>query len=631
MKRGMLGVVVLALAGCGGGGGGSSDTGGRDFPDGQDLPPGEVAMDPGGSDGIAPEDVPGTDQTTGKARRIEFLVDVLFPQPVPASQRYTIRVRVLDNATNQGVRAAVVSFRIVRCEELAGEEILEYDGTLETTAALTDENGRADGVFLAGESTELLYTIQVETEDADPVQIRLVVRAMDCAKILARADFAGSVSPGASMRVTVLPGDRTCDSLQVGNLPNPVAQEVGSDFQNGVEIPCVAPGQTFTLFVEAQEICPFAAGCMEGVQSGAKDEVTEVTVPLTGVSVSLAGTFDASHSWNLQDAFPDCAVPVQECPGDLSTAQFPVRVCCFLDSVERLFRSDGEALVQGLLAVAGALMTGHEAEFEVAVRESVSARVTGRHPAWAADYATVGPKALQAVRRITVSSTMKLDATPTEGQYATVETFQAYGLYWKTGCDPTDPQYYLCGKLSYGMDRFGGLAYTPAIPRADLTIRLDTGNRILLDDHEVQMNPGRLLAFVVNDIAARAMTGGTIRDGIYKDGQATDVPSAFRLTVNCDDLVDDLLPRIQGWYDGGREGLRLLCTQGVSEALKPYSTRLTAVTDPVSLRWSGAATWSDQDCNLTGDRFFEGSQQGTLLTPVGDSIPLTGAFTANRK
>jgi len=429
----------------------------------------------------------------------------------------------------------------------------------------------------------------------------------------------------------VLPGDRTCETLEVGNLPNPVAQEVGSDFENGVEIPCVALDQTWTLFVEAQEICPFAAGCLEGVQSRGKDEVTEATVSLTGVSASLAGTFDASHSWTLQEAFPDCASPVQGCQGPLDAADFPRRVCCFLESVERLFRSDGEALIQGLLTVGADAVAGHEAEFETAVRASVADRVSGRLPDWAPDYATVGPKALQAVRRITVSSTMQLEATPTEGVYATTETFQAYGLYWKTGCDPSDPQYYLCGKLSYGMDRFGGLAYTPAIPKANMTVRLGEGNRLLVDDHEVQMNPGRLLAFVVNDIAARALTGGAIRDGIYKDGQATDVPSAFRLTVNCDDLADDLWSRVQGWFGGGRQGLQSMCTQAVSEALKPYSANLTAVTAPMSLRWSATASWSDQNCDLTGDRFSEGSQEGTLLPPAGEPIPLTGAFTANRR
>lgn len=628
MRRAMWGVWLAVALGCGGGTGGSSDPGAPDVPQGQDLPRVDVQMDPGGPDGTVPEDVAGSDTSSGPGRRIEFLVDVMFPQAVPASQAYTIRVRVVDNATNQGVRAAVVQFRIVKCEELAGEEILEYDGSLTTSAAITDENGRADGVFQAGESTELVYTVQVETDDANPATIQLVVRAMDCAKLLVKGGWAGSLSPAASLRVTVLPGDRTCDTLEVGNLPNPVAQEVGSDFQNGVEVPCVPLNQTFTVFVEAREVCPFAAGCLEGVASLGKDEVTEATVPLAGVSASLAGSFDVSHNWKFQEAFPACESPVQGCGG---SQDFPRRACCFLESIERLFRSDGEAVVQGMIAAAAGSIAGHEGDFETAVRASVAAQVTSKLPPWAADYATVGPKALQAVRSVNVTSTMKLEAGATEGTYDGSETWKAYLLYWKTGCDPQDPQYYLCGKLTYGMDRFGGLAYSPAIPKSTMTVRRGEGNLLEVADHEVQMNPGRLLVFVASDIAARALTGGTIRDGIYKDGQATDVPSAFRLTVNCDDLAADLWPRVQGWYGGGQAGLKTLCTQGVTEALKPFHEALSAVTATSTLRWTGTATWSDQNCDLTGDRFSEGSETGTLNAPGGDPIALTGAFTANRQ
>jgi hypothetical protein len=164
-----------------------------------------------------------------------------------------------------------------------------------------------------------------------------------------------------------------------------------------------------------------------------------------------------------------------------------------------------------------------------------------------------------------------------------------------------------------------------------MTVRRGEGNLLSVDEHEVQMNPGRLLVFVASDIAARALTGGTIRDGIYKDGQATDVPSAFRLTVNCDDLAGDLWPRVQGWYGGGLAGLKTLCTQGIDEALRPFHDALSAVTASFGLRWSGTATWSDQNCDLTGDRRSEGVETGTLNAPGGDPIALTGAFTANRQ
>jgi hypothetical protein len=131
-------------------------------------------------------------------------------------------------------------------------------------------------------------------------------------------------------------------------------------------------------------------------------------------------------------------------------------------------------------------------------------------------------------------------------------------------------------------------------------------------------------------VGTRALTGGTIRDGIYKDGDAANVPAAFRLWADCAAVATDLAPRVSSWYAGGQAGLKTLCDAAVSGAMAGYDQALTAVTATQSVRLAGAGTWTDTNCDLSADRFANGVYTGTFVPPAGDPIAVTGSFSAQR-
>ncbi len=632
-------MVPLLCVACGGGGG--KDDPGTDVVDAieaisVDLPsetaPEEVATPDAEEDSSVP------DTFAGSTRRIEFLVDVSLPIAVNPKMAYTIRAKLVDKETGAGVPNVSVSFKIVKVTEgPGGEEILEYDGALTTSAAITDGNGRVDGVFQAAESTGLLYKIELAAKDSDPARMDIMVTAMDCAKIDVGVTYDGSLSAAASFLVTVLSPDAKCADLVAGDLPNPVDETVGTDFTVPAQVACVPPNSTFTVFVTAKEACPFASGCVEGVATQGKDSVAAVTVPLAGVDVTMDGTYTGVHKFQLTDVLPaDCAgvVEASACASP-NALPFNQLACCYLGAIESFFRTDAAGFAAAMKARAAAwsgtkVPAGQEAAFDAAVDSTMTDYLSTKTPDWVASYAAVSKWVLQAVRTVNLASTLTLQPEDPDGIVQGTTKWSAYTIYWKLGCEGS-PDYANCGKTTYANDRFGGLAYTPTIAQSGFGLARTTGNLFSIAAHTVAMNPGRLLAFVANDIAANALSGGVIRDGIYKDGLAKNVTEAAGVWVACADVAASLKTRAGASFNGTEADLQSMCQQSLEGLLAPIGTLLTSVARNASLEISGTGSWTDTNCDLKTDRFQEGAYAGTFQPPSGEPVAITGSFSANRK
>jgi hypothetical protein len=632
----VLAFASMAWLACGSSSGGS-DTSSQDVPLNPDIPIADITYDQPGDDVPPADDVVVDPDAVASTRRIEFLVDTSLPIQIGAKQPYTIRGKVVDATTGEGVPNVSVAFKIVKCTEgLGGAELLDYDSAMTTAASITEPNGRVDGVFLAGESVGLVYTVELTAKDIPAARVDLMVANMDCAKVKVAMTYAGNLSPAASYLITVLPPEHKCADLTAGDLPNPVAEAAGSDFVVGGEVPCVQPNATFTVVVTAKEACPFAFGCVENVATPAKDGTVETAVDLAGVDVSLDGAYTGTHNFKLTDAFPDCTglTTAGECaaPAGLS---FGKVACCYLGAIEGFFQTDAAGFATAMKGGAaswsgGKIPAGRESDFNQAVDSAMATFLAANTPAWVAQYAAVSKGALPAVRQVNLTSTLTLQAATPEGDYPATEAWTAYTLYWKVGCDPADPLYYQCGKATYAMGSFGGVGYTPVISPSTLTVARGAGNLFNVGEHTIAMNPGRLLAFIVNDLAANALTGGKIRDGIFKDGAAKNVLEAADLWIACPTIAASLFGSISTWFTGTQADLQTLCATSVDGLLAPVTVLQTAVTQTSSLKVTGSGSWTDTNCDLKTDRFQSGAYAGTFQPASGDPVAITGSLSATR-
>lgn len=456
-----------------------------------------------------------------------------------------------------------------------------------------------------------------------------------CTRVNVTLNNIGSPPPAASYVVSVLSSDFKCKDLLAGNLPSSITEISGADFLSGIEVPCVPPKTTYTVFVIAQETCPFAIGCVDEVIAPARDTVVNVRVDLRDVDVSLDGDYTGVHSFRLTDVFPNCTglTTPQECAAP-DGLPFGKAACCYLGAIKDFFNTDAGGFASPMKAgavswIGGNIPLGKKADFDSAVDATMTQFLAANTPAWVAQYAAVDKGALPAVRQLNLSSTLTLQASTGNGEYPAAQVWNAYTIYWKIGCDPSDPLFFQCGRATYRMDQFGG-GYSPVISPSSLTIKRRSGSLLELSEHSIAMNPGRLLAFVVNDVAANALTGGTITDGIFEGGAAENIGEAADIWIDCPTIATMLYGSISSWFTGTQQDIQTLCNTSVDALLVPVNALQTVVTTPSSLKVSGSGSWTDVNCDLKSDQFQSGEYTGIFQPTFGDAVGITGSFTAHR-
>lgn len=634
MRTLLVSLAALALvAGCGSGASNGKDTGSDPgSPDVQltDLG-GDTALpeDPGTE--AAPGDVPVGDTAEGKV--VKFSIDSLIPQQVPVNQKYTLEARVTDAATGAPVPYVGVSFAISRVEDLNGEEILESDGLLAPGYAAADQDGYARSTFTAGVADGLIYTIDATTEGAAaPAQMRLVVIQMDCACVETTFQFEGSIPSGATLKVYAYPSDVKCADLTSGGaLPSPSFQAESTDTAAPVKLECVLGSKAYTLLATARTGCPVAVGCLENVQVGAAGgECAKPAVGLAGVKQQWPGAYDATTSLDFSAAFADCAGTDVAACATPTGMPFPQQACCYVAQVEALFQTPVASVADAFAAQARATIPSLVSEADATKLKDAALATLGavQAPAWVATVPGMGARMIQACRKVTAQSTITLEQGASDTALAATEKWNGYTVYWKAGCDPADPEYFKCGKLSLATGALSG-PYSPAIPDDTFTASLSGLNLVKVDKHVVKLGLGRLLAWVVNKVAIPVITGGKI-EALALKGGAADLAGALGLWLDCETLSASLLDQVKGWFTGTQADLVTVCKAVHAGLLAPADKTLNALIQEAGIEIEGSAAGSDESCDLNVDRLTSGQYTGVWKPASGEPAAITGDFTATR-
>jgi hypothetical protein len=629
--------AILALVACGSSNGEQTDNGALDMTPVDTSYGYDEGSDVGPIDDTGPGDM-GSDVPLG-SREIVFQVDTTFPQQVPATQSFTIRARLLDRATGDPVPATVVGFEITYVEDLTGEEIFKWDSELDSPSAISNSEGRFEVAFKAGETTQLVYTVTLTAEDTAPSTIKLAVLALSCGCLAVNIGYDGEPGPAARFAAKVFDGAETCDGIRENGFPAlTVGEQTTTDMGAPIDLTCVPPGRTVTVWVDAQVECPFASGCVEGVVIGAAGADCAVAdVPLGDVETTLEGSYNGIHQVRLGEAQKDCAGvdTATACTG-LDALDFGTLACCYLNQVEDVFKADGDDLAARMKTAAVAwegtkLSAGQKATLDSAIDGIVPGAVTDNQPAWVGTFAQVGTEVLKTVRVLNLGSTIEIQAMDDEGSAQGNETWTTYTLYWKLGCDVSDPNFFECGRVVYEMKAFGGLSYSPAIPANAIETQLLPGGRFELKSHVVKLNLGKLIAFVTNELAGQALTGGKIQAGQIKGGQAKTLQESARLRFACGEVADALFADVDSWFSGTRDDLQTLCRNAVDTLIAPSAATMVVLTKSSELSLSGTGSYSDRTCNGSADLLQSGEYLGTFVPSAGASVEITGSFSGTRK
>ncbi len=553
-------------------------------------------------------------------RVIELAVDNSAPVQLAVDQQFTFRAQVKDT---QGTPIAnpAVSFTITYVETAdTHEESLEYDGMVLRPSAVGDADGKVSSTFQAGKDL-YIYTITVSTKGAESKVFQIQVAELDCACSNITMTYDGVPGDGAAYRILAFDSSVTCASvIDTGDLPQAVAEITVGTLDEPAVLPCLTPGATYTVLVTASETCAFARGCVEGVTVGAANDPENCgagTVALNGIDVSIGNVFDAGkNKLTFNNVVPACTFsPSMNCD-NIASMSIGQQACCYLNAVQQLFADDGTAFATALAD--GAALDGTTRTNAIA---AVKTWVGANTPTWVAKAATMGSFVRNVMAQTNLESIITVSAPDGDGKFTGKTDWRRYVLYWKLDCDPADPEYYACGKLIIAMSAMGGISYAPDLDDSNFTGSLGVANNFAIDSHVVNMNPGRMLVYTVNKIAAQTLTGGYINDEneLITVGAATDLKGAYGRWMDCDAIVAALASTAPAVTAG-------VCAAAIDAAMADVTAGANAILVDSHLELTGTGSYTDSTCDGIADELGSGVYAGNWVRGT-TKIEMSGNFS----
>jgi len=236
------------------------------------------------------------------------------------------------------------------------------------------------------------------------------------------------------------------------------------------------------------------------------------------------------------------------------------------------------------------------------------------------DFFTIGDDMLGAITNLEMLSdlvVMKLnnDLTLQGTQYWT-----GVALYWKFGCNPGDPGYDECGRNELNMKDIGDPNFPMDLLEGKFTASVADWNRLIVNQHAVKLNYGKLVLYVINELVVASITGG----------QAHSLKEAAQLWINCKAISNGILGEIASWFGGTRQQIEDVCVGSVDFLFGFVDVFLGALTLDTELSLSGTGMLIDETCDLKVDRITKGKYLG-YVQGNSSQASITGTFEAVKK
>jgi hypothetical protein len=635
LRRGWLVLPLLALA-CGGGGG----PGGLDIVYVTDQGPGDVAPEAVQDDGDRDPGVRDNNVVQGWYEII-LLHDTTVYQDVGEGGAFRINAKVLDYGQMSPAIGVYVDYEIAEITDLDGNPVADADGALTGEQVPTDGTGFVQNIFRANSRTDVIYRVVLSLpyEDAEEKDILIRVLSSPCGCATVKLSYDGALDPSAlhDIEVSVLPTDFTCDIMRPESpIPDAVLQQrTIANVYGQQSFECLPSESYMTLFARAKGPkvmvdgkpveCFVASGCDEGVflrpDTGCKD----VTLKVYQANMDPSGRYDCVDHFDFTNLVKQCAggdTTIMDCVTTGSSGDLGKTVCCVLAEMIKFFKTPGYTIIESIADLAkiwlGSIIVDTVINlFKDAVAKIITDWLLNNSPDWVKDFFTVGDDMLGAITNLEMLSdlvVMKLnnDLTVQGTQYWT-----GVALYWKFGCDPSDPGYEECGRNELNMENIGDPNFPLDILEGKFTANVADWNRLIVNQHAVKLNYGKLVLYVINELVVATITGG----------QAHSLKEAAQLWINCKAISNGILGEIASWFGGTRQQIEDVCKGSVDFLFGFVDVFLGALTLDTEMSLSGTGTLIDETCDLKVDRITNGKYLG-YVQGNAQQASITGTFEA---
>ena len=528
---------------------------------------------------------------------IIFLHDTSTPLALHVNEDRTVMVKVIDYGTGGAAENVLLNWNIIEASGAGAPG----DAELSADATFTDQNGLAQITFRANTASDILYTLEVTADNADPVTTLVGVGNFPTGALRITLNYQGGVDIN-TIAVRLMPGSFLCGAFKPTSVPNnPLAEKTVINTNAKPQFDGVEGGKTYTVVATAKGPLAnlAAAGCRDGIYVPV-GETAEATLDLFMLVLNPAGTYDLDNIFDFTGAIP----------GQLGQ---------IVDTLSDLFYDPGKFLINQIKNLVkqylGGLIT--DAVFGLfgdALGDMITDWVLNDAPEWVQDIFTVGQDLLQIVKRLELTGILKISKLSSDFYVQGITTYTGVILTWKLGCDKNAPDYEECGKMPFTMDQFNNNGDFPM----DLLSGAWTGNIVSFDTlsvapHELALNYGKLILFVLQKVILKYLTG-----------EDTLVDAAVAI-IGCDGIAKSL----DNWVD--YDDTYKACKSTVTLLVAPVQSYLESLATPSFATLQGSAKMVDEDDDLIVDRLTDGKWSGQILIQNATSSNFSGTWEAVRK
>jgi hypothetical protein len=563
--------------------------------------PGSPAK-PGGSDDETGLETGGGDDWEGESGGIEghelvFLHDVSKPLEMIIGESLPLLVKALDYSTGGPADGLILSWAILDAEGpgAPGDASLAFETTH------TSLEGFSQILFDAGSDGQVLYTIEVTADLAEPRTVQIAVGDPPTGDLHIELTYEGPIELN-TVRVQVVPSGFNCSQFNPTNPPIEILAE------KTVLSPNSSP--TFHDLVALQKVTVVAtakgpngnlagSACADAIHIEG-NSTTEVTLPLYMLLLNPAGTYDLENNFDLTGTIP----------GELGLV---------LDTLTGLFYDPGAFLVSQIKALVeefvGGILTNFIFQlFEDQLGDLITDWVLNDSPAWIQDFFTIGQDVFQVIADLKLTGDLKISKLMSDLYVQGEIEFTGIILSWKLNCDKNSPDYDECGLYPFSLEDFNDEDFPLELLSGTWNGMVTDQSTLLIDPHTLALNYGKLVLFVFNNLILQELTG---------EDNLVDAAASM---VGCDNIADSLSS-----IGLDEEDIYDACYGAVGLLVVPLSGILASLETDSLIKLQGTAVLRDDDDDLIVDRITPGEWAGVVLIEGAAGSPFDGTWEAHRQ
>ncbi|MGK0359588.1 MAG: hypothetical protein ACI9U2_001890 [Bradymonadia bacterium] len=488
------------------------------------------------------------------------------------------------------------------------------DSTLSSRRTVTDDNGIATVDFIAGIALGD-YVVQVKNPETRVLEFNVSVVDLPTGGVDIGFEYEGPVAL-SRMEVYVIDDPDYCDDPYYLTPPDGVIDSgIVEDLFERYEVSPLLAGQTVSVVVRGRLAANgvlAAGGCISDVRIP-DGEMVRVSVAMFLLPLNPAGGYTLENTYDFTDAIPGTLGEViNGLVQFFGTRNQEREIAALLfDVIENLARNFGG----GLAGLAVNLLRGW---LEDELNDVINGWIDDDAPDWVRDFFTIGEDIVGIVAEMEVISRMRISKPRRDGSFDGSQNWIGMAFYWRLPCegDP-DPE---CGRYEFTMDEVASAAEGIQLVFGQFTGRIHSYNQGIIDQHTMDLQYGRLIMFVLNNIVLPFIADG-----------ATNLRDALLNMANCPGFANGVTGgrghlRIAGINIVSRDTIEGWCTGGIGIVGDAAAAIIGRLRVDTRLTLQGEMVFIEESDDLVVDRIENGQWTGVIRTSDDVGPPFDGTF-----